>query len=102
MHAIKATWKNGQIVPDESADWPEGCRLRVEPVCDGETLGIREEDWPDTATGIARLLALMDRIEPLTMTPEEEAAWRAALKDQKEFEKARFLEYGDKVGRVWE
>ena len=27
MHAIKAVWKNGQIVPSEPVDWPEGSRI---------------------------------------------------------------------------
>ena len=32
MNVIEATFKNGQIVPDGPPDWPEGCRLRIEPV----------------------------------------------------------------------
>jgi hypothetical protein len=35
MKTIKATWTNGQIVPAEPVDWPEGAQLRVEPA-DGD------------------------------------------------------------------
>jgi hypothetical protein len=97
MTAIKATWKNGQIVPDGTVDWPEGCRLIIEPVAEEATLGIREEDWPETPEGIARHMALMDQIEPLIMTPEEEAEWRAALKAQKDFDKANFEERAKRI-----
>ena len=29
MNTVKATWKNGHIVPDEKVNWPEGRRLVV-------------------------------------------------------------------------
>jgi hypothetical protein len=29
---LTGTWKNGQIVLDEPADWPEGCKLWVAPI----------------------------------------------------------------------
>ena len=29
MNAIKATWKNGQIIPEEPVTWREGSRLVV-------------------------------------------------------------------------
>lgn len=88
--AILGTIHNGQIVPDQPVEWPEGCRVVIEPAAKEETLGIREEDWPTTPEGIARLLALMDQIEPLEITPEEEAAWQADRKARNEWEKAKF------------
>jgi len=90
MNAINATWKNGQIVPDEQVDWPEGCRLVIEPVPSPGTLGLREEDWPDTPEGLADWQRWYDSLEPLLLTPDEEAAWRAARQAQKDFEKANF------------
>jgi hypothetical protein len=41
---------------------------------------MREEDWPADPEGIGRQLALMNQIEPLVMTPEEEAAWQTTRK----------------------
>ena len=29
MSAVKATWKNGQVLLESQADWPDGCRLIV-------------------------------------------------------------------------
>jgi hypothetical protein len=41
MNAIRGTFKNGQVVLDGPADWPEGCRLRIAPepaeAADGDT-----------------------------------------------------------------
>ncbi len=36
------------------------------------------------------------------MTPEEEAAWEQARKDQKEFEKANFFKHAEELRRMWE
>jgi hypothetical protein len=102
MNAINATYRNRQVVLDEPADWPEGKRLRVEPVREEETLGVREEDWPTDPEGIARHLALMDRIEPLEMTPEEEAEWQAARKAQKGSEIATWQERCRKIEGLFE
>ena len=88
MNAIKATWRNGQIVPLEPIDWPEGTEVLIEPQIEAETIGMREEDWPTTPEAIEKHLALMDQIEPLILTPEEEAAWEADRKARKEYEKS--------------
>jgi hypothetical protein len=90
MHAIKGTFKGEQVVLGQTADWPEGIEVLVEPIPHERSLGVREEDWPADPEGIARHLALMDQIEPLVMTPEEEATWQAARKAQKEFEQANW------------
>jgi len=102
MNAIKATWRDGQIIPLDPVDWPEGTELRVEPLPDDEPLGIREEDWPSTPEEIEKHLALMDQIEPLILTPEEEAAWEADRKARKEYEKSIFFEHAEKLRRMWE
>ncbi len=84
MQAIKGKYENGQIVLNEPADWPEGTEVVVEPVPQEETIGIREEDWPDTPEAIAEWLRWYDSLEPLEFTPEEEAdlaAWRQKVKD---------------------
>jgi hypothetical protein len=87
MTAIRATVKNGKIELDAPSDWPEGTEVLIEPDPHPAPLGLRDEDWPDTPEGIARLLASMDRIEPLILTAEEEAEWEAARKDRKGFER---------------
>src|SRR5262245_35201922 len=65
MNAIKATWKNGQIVPAEPVDWPEGSdaggenrseRSRVARRCRGIG-GLGSLDRNDRAVGIDTVLA---------------------------------------------
>jgi hypothetical protein len=73
MSAIKANYCNGQIVPRGPVDWPDGTELVIEPVTPETTVGIRDEDWPTDPQGIARLLALMDRIPPPEASPEDDA-----------------------------
>ncbi len=97
MNAVRGTWKNGQIVPDQPVAWPEGCRLVIEPVEDEETVGIREEDWPDSPEAIAEWLRWYDSLEPILMTPEEEANWQAARQEQREFEKSTFEERAKRI-----
>jgi hypothetical protein len=102
MNAITGTVKNGQILLDHPADLPDGCRVLIEPVVEGETFGIREENWQDTPEAVAAWLQWYDTLEPLRMTPEEEAEWQADRKARKELEKARFDERAEKLRRGWE
>lgn len=95
MHAIRATWKNGQIVPDGPVDWPEGARLLVEPA------PAPEEDWSDSPEAIADWLRWYDSLQPLIFTDEERAAWAAERQARKEWEKAHFDEHALKLQRMW-
>ncbi len=47
VSAIKATWKNGQILPNEPVDWPEGSELLVEPFESSHKIGMDESEWRD-------------------------------------------------------
>src|SRR5712692_7207557 len=103
MQTLQGIIKNGQIVLDAPATLPEGTRVEVLPVeATRPTLGMREEDWPTTPEGIAALLARMDQVEPGWLSPEDAAAWRAALHTQKELEKSRFFDDAEKLRRMWE
>jgi hypothetical protein len=102
MNAIKGVVKNGQIVLDHPTDLPEGCRVLVEPITEEDRLGFREQDWENTPEAIAAWLRWYDALEPLQLTPEEEAEWRAARQAQKEREKAAFAEHAEKLRRTWE
>ena len=85
MEVIRATWKNGRIVPDGPVDWPEGCRLVVEPeIAEARPIGVCEEDWSDAPEAVAEWLAWYDSLEPLEITPEEQAdlaEWRQKVKE---------------------
>jgi hypothetical protein len=103
MNMLQGTIRNGQVLLDAPAALPEGTRVEVVPLEQARpALGMREEDWPTTAEGIAALLARMDQVTPEWLSPEEDAAWRAALRAQKELDKSRFLEDAERLQRMWE
>ena len=97
MIVIDGTMKNGQVVFDEPAPLPDGTRVKV--VFAADTAG---DDSPATPDAIAARLALMDELEPGWLSPEDDAAWRAALREQKEYEKSRFFDDAEKLRRLWE
>ena len=86
MHAIRATWKDGRIVPDGPVDWPDGCRLMIEPeIAETGCLGTLEEDWSNSPEAIADWLAWYDSLEPLEFTPEEARGIAAFEERMREF-----------------
>lgn len=75
MNAIKAIWRNGQIVTSENIDWPEGCEVFIEPVpSPSEKIGIDEAEWRDDAESLAEWDSWIKTLEPFEYTSEEEAA----------------------------
>jgi len=77
MSAIRGTIQDGKVVFETPPHWPEGTQVEVEPVREEETIGISEEEQGDDPESIARWLAWADQIQPLILTPEEEA-WQKA------------------------
>ncbi len=74
MNSIRATWKNGQIIPSEPVDWPDGSELLVEPVPTSEKIGLDESEWRDDAAALADWEQWIKTIEPLELTDEERAS----------------------------
>jgi hypothetical protein len=88
---LTATWRNGQVILDGPADWPEGSKLQVAAIAQPvEPIGIPDDQWPRDLQGIAELLQRMDQIEPFVMTPEEEEDWLAWRQKMKEYDLAMF------------
>ena len=86
MHAIKARWTRGQIVPDEPVDWPEGSRLLIEPLDTNEPeIGMREEDWNDDPESIAAWTAAVNAIQPLEWLPGEEEEYERYRAQHRQF-----------------
>jgi hypothetical protein len=103
MRSHQGTVKNGQVILDAPVELSEGTRVEVRPIEAARPApGMREEDWPTTPEGIAALLARMDQVEPGWLSPEDDAAWRAALRAHREAEKARFFEAAEKLRGTWE
>jgi len=100
---FEGTIKNGQIILDVPVALAEGTRVEVMPISEQPpTLGMREQDWPNTPDGIAALLARMEQVMPGLLSTEDDDAWRAALRAKKESEKARFFDDAEKLTRIWE
>ncbi len=84
MSAIRATWKNGQILLDRPVNWPDGRRLVVMEECAAPIEFITEEEQSDDPAAIERWIEEVNALPALTMTPEQEAemnAWRKKAKD---------------------
>lgn len=103
MSSQLGTIKNGQIILDRPASFPDGIRVEVFPMNETQTnLGMREEDWPSTPEGITALLSQMDQVETGWLSPDDDSNWRASLRSQKEMEKNQFLNDVEKLRKVWE
>ena len=76
MSTVKAMWKNGQVVLEEPAVWPEGRRLLVveEPVPSIEFMSEGEQN--DDPAAIQRWIDELREIPPLPVTPEQ--GWKPA------------------------
>ena len=90
--SLTGTWKGGQIILDEPADWPEGCRVVVTLGKSPEVYGMSEEEQSNDPEAIARWLAEFDAIPPWQMTAEEEAQWQAAREAVKDYTIAKMQE----------
>jgi hypothetical protein len=102
MTVIKGTVQNGHIILDHPTDLPEGSRVLVEPIREGDSIGIREQDWQDTPEAIAAWLRWYESLEPIALSPQEESEWRASRDARKEREKAAFNEQAEKLRGMWE
>lgn len=86
MHAIKAIWINGQILPAEPVDWPEGSELIVEPIVPkSEKVGLTEEEWRDDPQSIAEWIAAVEKLEPPIWAEGEREAYERARQESREF-----------------
>jgi hypothetical protein len=97
---IRATWTNGRFVPVDEVKLPEGTVVYLveappDEALNGNADGMSPEE-------ISRILAAMDQMEPLNWTDEEFAAWEQDRQSWKEWEKARFIEHGEELRRMFE
>ncbi len=86
MNSVKATWMNGQIVPAEPVDWPEGSQLVVEPIAtNGAEIGLSEDQWREDPESIAAWVAAVEQIEPLIWENGEREEFERYDADQSRF-----------------
>jgi hypothetical protein len=101
MKAMTATWTNGRILPDAPADWPEGCRLLVEPLQQGQLLGVPDDESADTPEAIEAWLRWYDALEPLEFAPDERAAWEKAREEDKRLELQQWEQSSKRVEGIF-
>jgi hypothetical protein len=82
MDTIKATVKRGRVELDVPADWPEGTEVAIYPrqPYEGTAEVESDEAWSNTPEAIADSLKWYDSLEPLVVTPAEEADTEAWLR----------------------
>jgi hypothetical protein len=85
MNAIKAVWTNGQIVPAEPVDWPEGSQLIVEPIVPSEKIGLDESEWGDSPEAIAEWIAAVEKIEPMIWADGEKEEYERFRQEHRRF-----------------
>jgi hypothetical protein len=102
MSTIHAVWKNCQIVPMQPVDWPEGTTLAVEPIEEAPATDPESDVLGVDPASIARWLVWFDSLEPLQFTPQEEAAWQAARRDRRDWEKSQFDRRSERLKGLFE
>jgi len=84
MSGIKATWKNGQVVLDSPAGWPEGRRLVILEAPPADIEFMTEEDQTDDPAAVQEWIDELRAVPPLPLTPQQEAellTWRQKVKE---------------------
>ena len=61
------------------------------------TLGLGDDELPDTPEGIEAWIRWYDQLEPLEFTDAERAAWSAAREEQKQLELAQWEEHSRRL-----
>jgi hypothetical protein len=92
--------KNGRVEVDAPADWPDGTPVRVEFGLNDQSE--YDDERPETPDEIRAWLRWYHSLEPIVMTPEEEAAWEADRKTQKEFDIANAAERDRRIEGMFE
>ena len=67
MSIMKASWKNGEIVLEGHADWPEGCRLIVQEELPPGIIHSTEDKQRNDPEAIQRRV---DDVRPIPPVPE--------------------------------
>jgi hypothetical protein len=99
MSAILSVVKNGRVEVDAPPDWPEGSPVRVELGLIGRAV---DDEKPESPEEIEAWIRRFREIEPIELTPEEEVAWDADRKAQKEYEIATAAERDRRIEEIFE
>ncbi len=84
--SIRGIYRNGQVVLNQPADWPDGMRVDVMPFVEeepDEVLGMTEEEQGDDPVSIAKWMQEFQAIPALNWSEEEHRRldeWQARMK----------------------
>ncbi len=95
MNPVKGTVRGGRLEVAVPPDWPDGTEVIVQPILQEDSFDVREEDWSNTPEAIADWLKWYDSLEPLTLTPEEEADAEAWMRKVNEYSIAKMNKLGE-------
>jgi hypothetical protein len=100
MNAIRSVVKNGRVEVDAPPDWPDGTPVRVELGLNGSSE--YDDECPEAPEEIEAWLRWYHSLAPLVMTPEEEAAWEADRRIQKDYDIANAAERDRRIEGIFE
>jgi hypothetical protein len=100
MNAIRSVVKNGRVEVDAPPEWPDGTPVRVELGLNGHSE--YDDEILETPEDIQAWLHWYHSLEPIVMTPEEEAAWDVDRKTQKEFDITNAAERDRRIEGIFE
>ena len=89
MSAVRGIWRNGQVLLEVRANWPEGSPVLVEPISSTPDLEMNGDLQSDDPDALAKWLAEFDAIPPWEITSKEEEIWQADRRALKEYTVAR-------------
>jgi len=89
VSSITGIWQSGQIVLDGVADWPDGCRVLIEPMLMEGSWGLAEEQWQDSPEAVAAWIQWYESLEPLEITADERADATAWQREVQAYERGR-------------
>ena len=98
MTTLKGIIQNWQVILLQPTDLPDGTEVEIVPLDHPGP----PDDGPVTPDEVARTLAAMERVQPFEMTDQERAMIVANRQACKEWEKACFIEYADRLGGMWD
>lgn len=102
MGTIRGTIRDGKVVLDEPANWPDGTTVDVAPTEEAQHVGLSEDDQGDDPESIACWIAWAQSIQPLILTPEDEERIRQARADQRAWELANWEARGKKIENLFQ
>lgn len=100
--SIRGIIRGGRVEVDGPIGLPDGSEVVITGDPRGGPAPPSEDDRSPTPEEIAATLAVMDAIEPLELSAEEQSAWEAERRGRRDREKTHFREHAEGLRGMWE